>query len=194
MSVRKFTAVFAAGVLAGCMAGGAPIPAQGPPGTDTGSAARAERGDLARTLAHPLVIDRTDLRIGTTVHFDRIPNVGELHDLTLLPGLAHVVLSLPAWPEDYAPLESLNQMPEGPDLVVVLPDYPPSRAAAEAWNAIGVRQRIVVVVQGPPPTERVILDLNEMRGLERVIAQMDQPSRSGFERLQRPLSFRKLMD
>jgi hypothetical protein len=32
-----------------------------------------------------------------------------------------------------------------------------------------------------------------MRNLERVIAEMDQPSRAGFERLQRPLSFRKVV-
>ena len=32
-----------------------------------------------------------------------------------------------------------------------------------------------------------------MRYLERVIAQMDEPSRIGFDRLQRPLSFRKVV-
>jgi hypothetical protein len=32
-----------------------------------------------------------------------------------------------------------------------------------------------------------------MRNLERVIAEMDEPSRAGFERLQRPLSFRKVV-
>jgi hypothetical protein len=40
----------------------------------------------------------------------------------------------------------------------------------------------------------VVSDLNSMRGLERVVAQMDDPSRTGFERLQRPLSFRKLVE
>jgi hypothetical protein len=38
-----------------------------------------------------------------------------------------------------------------------------------------------------------VANLNELRALERVIAEMDQPSRSGFERLQRPLSFRKIV-
>jgi len=42
--------------------------------------------------------------------------------------------------------------------------------------------------------DRSIANLNEMRSLERVIAQMDTPSRQGFERLQRPLSFRKLVE
>ena len=54
--------------------------------------------------------------------------------------------------------------------------------------------RIVIVVQGPPSSSGVISDLNAMRHLERVIAQMDEPSRSGFERLQRPLSFRKILE
>jgi hypothetical protein len=40
----------------------------------------------------------------------------------------------------------------------------------------------------------VIDDLNLMRGLERVIAEMDDPQRGGFERLQRPLSFRKVIE
>ena len=51
----------------------------------------------------------------------------------------------------------------------------------------------MVVVPGPPPSIDAVTSLNQMRGLERVIAQMDQPSRVGFERLQRPLSFRKVM-
>jgi hypothetical protein len=33
-----------------------------------------------------------------------------------------------------------------------------------------------------------------MRALDRVIAEMNEPSRYGFERLQRPLSFRKVMN
>jgi hypothetical protein len=40
----------------------------------------------------------------------------------------------------------------------------------------------------------VVQDLNAMRGLERVVADVDPPSRAGFERLQRPLSFRRLVD
>jgi len=38
-----------------------------------------------------------------------------------------------------------------------------------------------------------VADLNGMRGLERVIAEIDDPSRAGFERLQRPLGFRRVM-
>jgi hypothetical protein len=34
---------------------------------------------------------------------------------------------------------------------------------------------------------------NIMRSLERVVAEMNEPSRSGFEQLQRPLSFRKVV-
>ena len=52
----------------------------------------------------------------------------------------------------------------------------------------------MVVVPGPPPNSTVANDLNAMRYLERVVAQMDEPSRSGFERLQRPLSFRRIME
>ena len=40
----------------------------------------------------------------------------------------------------------------------------------------------------------VVQDLNAMRSLERVIAEMELPSRSGFERLQRPLSFLRRYD
>ena len=54
--------------------------------------------------------------------------------------------------------------------------------------------RTVVVVRGPPPGSTAISDLNHMRGLERVIAQMEDPRRSGFELLQRPLSFRRLVE
>ena len=48
------------------------------------------------------------------------------------------------------------------------------------------RLRIVVVVTEAPPNAAVVSDLNAMRGLERVIAQMDDPRRSGFERFQAP--------
>src|SRR5262249_51384145 len=115
-------------------------------------------------------------------------------DVSQLPGLAHVVISLSSWPPADAPLEVLNQLPEGADLLVVLSGYPPSRAAAEQWKYVRLPVRIVVLVAGPPDSRDALTDLNIMPQLERVIAQMDQPSRSGFERLQRPLSFRKLID
>ena len=89
---------------------------------------------------------------------------------------------------------ALNQAPEGVDVIVVLPGYPPSRAATDAWSYVQAQLRVVLVVPGPPPSVHTIEDLNAMPGLERVIAQMAEPSRSGFQRLQRPLSFRKLIE
>jgi hypothetical protein len=144
-------------------------------------------------LGTPLILDRTDLRIGVTVQFNRFPTATELYDLHQITGLAHVLIALPSWPADYAPLQVLNQVPEQSDVIVLLPGYPPNREAAEAWNLLSSRLRIVVVVEGVPPNNSVVADLNSMRALERVIAQLDDPVRSGFERLQRPLSFRKLV-
>ena len=189
MNVLRTAALLAAGFLAGCMAGGPSLNAQDP-GSAPGSS-RAGSGDL---LGVPLILDRSDLRIGTTVQFTRAPTIGELHDLTQLPGLAHIVLTFPSWPTDLASLQPLIQVPRGADVVVVVAGYPPNRAAVEAWSYLSAPLRIVVVVPGPPPSVAAVDDLNSMRSLERVIAQMEQPSRSGFERLQRPLSFRKLID
>ena len=177
---------FVAGALAGCMAGGAPSPAQAPA---TGAPPPSEiRGGIV-----PLLIDRTDLRIGTTVHFTRIPSAGEIHDLTFVTGLAHIVLALPQWPADFGPLEALSQVPHGTDVIVLLQGYPPSRSVAELWNLVSGPVRIVIMADGPPLSRSVIDELNAMRPLERVVAQMDEPSRTGFERLQRPLSFRKVI-
>jgi hypothetical protein len=187
-------AVFAAGLLIGCMAGSPPVPAQAPDSPRSPLGTPLARRELADEIANPLIVDRMDLRIGTTVQFGRIPNVSELHDQTLLLGLAHVVLALPAWPNGYAPLQPLNQIPQGVDVIVVLPGYPPSREASEAWSYVNAPLRIIVVVPGPPPSIEAVTDLNAMPRLERVIAQMDEPSRSGFERLQRPLQFRKMME
>lgn len=188
--------VFAAGALAGCMAAGPPISAQSPdsePRSPAGSPFSDRRMGVS-ALGTPLILDRTDLRIGTTVQFNRIPTVAEVYDATQVFGLAHVVLSLPYWPADMEPLQALSVVPPEADVIVVLPGYPPNRAAAEAWNYVNARLRIVVVVAGEPPSSVVVGDLNTMRGLERVIAQMDDPSRLGFERLQRPLSFRKVVE
>jgi len=52
------------------------------------------------------LIDRLDMRIGTTVQFKHIPTPSELHDLTQLPGLSRVVLSFDSWPREYAPLQT----------------------------------------------------------------------------------------
>jgi hypothetical protein len=196
MKPWTFATVFFAGALAGCMAAGPPIGAQSPseaPRSPLGSPF-ADRRVGVDDLGTPLVIDRTDLRIGTTVQFNRLPTASELHDAAQTPGLAHIVLSLSTWPAELEALQALNLTPQEADVIVVLPGYPPNRAAAQVWNYLSARLRIVAVVPGPPPSLAIIGDLNIMRGLERVIAQMDEPSRSGFERLQRPLSFRKVVE
>ncbi|HKQ57164.1 MAG TPA: hypothetical protein VJY35_04785 [Candidatus Eisenbacteria bacterium] len=196
MKLIAIAIVFAAGAFVGCTAAGPPVGAQAPtsaPRSPAGSPF-SDRAMGASSLGSPLILDRTDLRIGTTVQFNRIPDASELHDATLVTGLAHIVLALPFWPADFEPLRVLDNTPPEADVIVVLPGYPPNRAAAEAWNYINARLRIVVVVADEPPSSVVIGDLNTMRGLERVIAQMDMPSRYGFERLQRPLSFRKVVE
>ena len=116
------------------------------------------------------------------------------HDLLQLPGLSRIVLSFDAWPTDYSKIQGLNQAPDGVEVVAILPGWPPGRPASDAWNYLNIPMRIVVVVPGPPNSIDDATNLNQMRGLERVIAQMDEPSRSGFEHLQRPLSFRKIME
>jgi hypothetical protein len=184
---------FAAGALLGCAAGSLPPVAEAPPSSPLGSPFSDRRMGFS-TIAYPLLLDRTDLRLGTTVQFTRMPSLTELHDATNVLALQHVVIALPQWPKQYAALEVLNQLPPETDVIVVLGGYPPTREAAEAWNLVQARVRLVVVVTEPPPSAAVVSDLNVMRGLERVIAQMDDPRRSGFERLQRPLSFRKLME
>ena len=135
-----------------------------------------------------LLVDRGDLRLGTTVQFSRVPSSSELHDAAYQLGLARILIVLDTWP-DYGTLQPLDQSPEGIEVVAVLPGYPPSRGAAEAWGLVNRAVRVIVVVSGPPPSRGEIDDLNQMRGLDRVIARMSEPSRAGFERLQRPLSF-----
>ncbi len=185
-------------VCCGCMAASSPPEPNAGSGATAAPAVSSPLGnpfaERTGSMAAPLVLDRTDLRLGTTVHLTRIPTVGELHDLSLLPALIHVVLTLPEWPNEYASLQVLDNVPPESDLIVILPGYPPSREAAQAWNLVRSRLRMVLVVSGPPPSAAVVGDLNSLRGLERVIAQMDEPSRSGFERLQRPLSFRKIVE
>ncbi len=181
----KIAAVFAAGLTVGCMANGSRLGAQ--PGADSTPATKGSATGV------PLLLDRTDMRIGTTVHFSHVPNVSEVNDLTQVRGLSHVVLSLDGWPADINAVSSLAQVPEESDVVVILPGYPPSRAAGEVWNYLRSSVRLVMLVQTQPPNQNVVDDMNNMRHLERVIAEMDQPARTGFERLQRPLSFRKIM-
>jgi len=197
MRPRILVTVFALGVLAGCMAAGpalhTPTPSSAAPESPLGSPFGGNRvGNLSRSW--PLVLDRGDISLGTSVHFNRLPTAGELHDLDAITGVQNVVVALPAWPSDAAPLETLAQINPEATGIVILPGYPPSRQAAAAWNLIPARLRIVVLVDGPPVSATILDDLNTMRGLERVIAEMDRPSRAGFERLQRPLSFRKVVE
>lgn len=140
----------------------------------------------------PLLLDTNDFGFGTSVVFGHMPSPTDIADLSTLIAVRHIVIALPDWPEGYEELVSLGRtlLPEGADVVVLLPGYPPTRAAAEAWNYLRLPLRIVLVVDGPPGNRAGIDELNRIRGLERVIADMEYPSRSGFERLQRPLSFR----
>ena len=169
--------------------------------TSPGTAAAGAGPDSAATglapapAPPPLLLDPADLGFGATVVFTRIPGAAELHDLAYVEGVSHVLLQLPAWPAGVDALQPLAQatLPEGADLVAVLPGYPGTRAQAAAWNLLYRQVRIIMVVDGPPEDREMILELNALHGLERVIADMQRPSRAGFERLQRPLSFRVVM-
>lgn len=143
----------------------------------------------------PLLVDSADLGLGATVVYTRIPNTAEVHDLQYLESVGHVMLSLGAWPASYADIEPLSRavLPEGADLVVILPGYPPTREAAGAWNLLHRPVRIVMVVDSPPVDREMVFEMNSIRGLERVIADLPRPARTGFERLQRPLSFRVIV-
>ena len=181
-----------AALLAGCATAG-PGGDSSPPVTTPMDDVSGGSYDRAIASDVPLLIDRSDLRIGTTVQFGRVPTPAEMVDLKSVSGLAHVVVALDRWP-DFTAIQHLGLVPPEADVIVVLRGYPPTRTAAEAWNMVqNARVRIVIVAAGPPPSVEVLTDLNQMRGLERVIAEMDQPSRAGFERLQRPLSFRKVV-
>ena len=187
-------------VLAGCMAGNVPAPAQAPPAGAPPASTHHQLGSpfaerpARSALDLPLLIDRNEYRLGTTAQFRHVPTVAELRDAEYLLGLQHIVLALDTWPTGFDAIQTLNQMPADVDCIVLLAGYPPTRASLEAWNMLNVRPRIVLVTDGPPANSGVSQDLNTMRGLERVIARMDTPSRSGFERLQRPLSFVKAVD
>jgi hypothetical protein len=147
--------------------------------------------DPEDALCAPLIIEQ-DFGFGTNVVMRRLPSAADLEDMSHLNGLRQVLLALPAWPRNYAELSPLQQaiMPEGVEIVVLLPGWPPNHEALGAWNLLSMNLRIIMVVDGPPADRAMISELNQMRSLERVIAQMPEPSRSGFERLQRPLSYR----
>jgi len=169
------------------------------PRADSGRAAPPRRRDLPReanpddALCAPLLIE-PDYGFGTHVVMRRLPNAADFEDLTFVTGLRQVLIALPQWPASYADLKPLQQaiLPDGVELVVLLPGWPPTREALGAWNLIGGNLRLILIVDGPPPDRALITELNHMRALERVIAQMEHPARTGFERLQRPLSFRML--
>lgn len=148
----------------------------------------------APPLLSPLILDQ-DYGFGTTVVLDRLPDAKKISDLAYVSNLRHVIISLAAWPASYEALQPLGQvaLPEGADYIVVLRGFPPSREQADMWNYLRAPLRLVLVVGGPPADRSQILTLNSMRSLERVIAEMDAPARTGFERLQRPLSFRIVM-
>ena len=184
MKPVRVALVFAFGLLVGCMTAGPPLPAQSPPPSG------ASHGPVGATL----VLDPFDLRLGRTVQFTRIPNRNEIHDLLQACSLTSLVLVLPAWPTAYSELEPLEEVGQESQVLAIVPGYPRSREAIEAWNLLSVRTRIVAVVDEAPPSIAVVADLNAMRGLERVIARIDPPSRSGFERLQRPMSFWKVVE
>jgi hypothetical protein len=144
-------------------------------------------------MCAPLLLD-SDLGFGTHVVMRRLPTVADLDELSFITGLRQVVVALPEWPAGYAELRPLQQavLPGGAQVVVLLPGWPPTREALGAWNLVGGNLRVILLVDGPPADRALITEINRMRSLERVIAQMEHPSRSGFERLQRPVSFRVL--
>jgi hypothetical protein len=142
-------------------------------------------------LCAPLLIEQ-DFGFGTHLVLRRLPTAADFDDMRFITGLRQVLLALPAWPQTYAELKPLQQsiLPEGAEIVVLLPGWPPSHEALGAWNLVSANLRLIMVVDGPPADRAMIDELNHMPSLERVIAQMREPSRSGFERLQRPLSYR----
>ena len=170
-------------------------PAQAAAPTDSAARVTAESHAASNdALCAPLVLDQ-DYGFGTSAVYRRIPSVRDLENLRFVTGLRHVLVALPEWPATFEALQPLQQvgLPEGAEFVVVLSGWPPTREALQAWNYVHVPLRIILVVPGPPADRAQLLELNRLRPLERVIAEMEHPARSGFERLQRPLSFRVLM-
>ncbi len=186
-------------MLMACAPGGrqaGPASAQAPPAAaekSRGEAPPAPVPSADDALCAPLLLDN-DYVFGTHVVMRRLPSAADLEDLRFVSGLRQILVALPEWPASYAELRPLQQaiLPEGAELVILLPGWPPTREALGAWNLVGGSLRIIMVVSGPPTDRALIAELNRLRPLERVIAQMEHPSRSGFERLQRPLTFRML--
>lgn len=190
-SVRSLAMMFGLGIVVGCVSSGPPAPAQPPMVPIAGdSAATAPVVVRPESCFMPLMLDRTDTRMGTTVYFDRVPTAAEVHDLWTVAGLTTVVLALNEWPREFEKLQGLERIPGGTTLLIVLRGYPPNASSIDVWSYLSVPARVIVVLDGPPKNQGLIADLNAMRQLERVIVEMEYPSRSGLERLQRPLSFR----
>src|SRR6185295_18412568 len=102
MKSRPFAALLALSALSGCVASGPALQ-----GSHSDSAAQSPLGSPFSGVSSaardwPLVLDRTDLSLGTTVLFDRVPNASEIHDLDAVLGMQHLVISLPGWPTDPA--------------------------------------------------------------------------------------------
>jgi hypothetical protein len=201
MSKARITLAAAAltSLALACAPGGhdsGPAAAAPPPAAAASPAEHQPRAnDVEDALCAPLVIE-PDIGFGTHVVMRRLPDAADMDDLRGVTGLRQVVVALPDWPADFSALSPLQQavLPPDAELVVLLPGWPPSRAALDAWNLLGGNVRLIMVVTGPPTDRSLILELNRVRNLERVIAQMPYPDRSGFERLQRPLSFRVVRD
>ena len=176
--------------------GPGPAAAGPPPAATTPPPAPARsKEELDAALCAPLLIEQ-DLGFGTHVVMRRLPDASDISDLATINGLRQIVVALSDWPADFAGLSPLQNVVMPPDvqLVVLLPGWPPLRAALDAWNLLGGGVRLIMIVDGPPADRSLIMELNRVRNLERVIAQMERPDRSGFERLQRPLSFRVVRD
>lgn len=158
-------------------------------------AATAPGSSIDDALCAPLLLDN-DYAFGAQVVMRRLPTAADLQDFHYVSGVRQVLIALAEWPASYAELRPLQEAirPDGVELVVLLQGWPPTREALGAWNLVGGALRIIMVVDGPPTDRALIAELNRLRPLERVIAQMREPTRTGFERLQRPLSFRVLRD
>jgi hypothetical protein len=170
-------------------------PAAKRPAAATTPAAGADSPVAATLAPAPLLVDPSDMGLGVSMVYRRVPNAADIAALAYYDNVQHLVLALPAWPEDFAEIEPLAKLllPQGTDVIVILPGYPPTRSQAALWNMVRQPLRIIMAVDGPPADRGLLMEMNAMRGLERVIATMEHPARTGFERLQRPLSFRVLM-
>src|SRR5215831_18630733 len=109
MKPSHVLAALTLGLLSGCMAGESPPAAQTPPpaqsplGSPFGNTNTGMPG-----LGIPLVLDPTDMRLGTTVQFSRVPDRAELQDLNNELNVVHVILALNQWPAEYANLQELD--------------------------------------------------------------------------------------